>query len=185
MTTLRELLLVSRTGDDPPCVDSKTPPCVHSKRTRVYRHQARVLELVRVVRGRFECTHGVVLESPHGFFNVFSACRNTQTPAHTHTHQTHTTTTNNTTTKVCGTTQLGIWVLKGNARTYMFPANLDHLRVKWRKQGTYETAWVTPGHDCLCSYKYGHGAAVRPQTNNAIWHPSCHLGVVRRMCQRG
>ena len=33
----------------------------------------------------------------------------------------------------------------------------------------YKTAWVTPGHDCLCSYKYGHGAAVRPQTNNAIW----------------
>ena len=37
------------------------------------------------------------------------------------------------------------------------------------KQGTYKTAWVTPGHDCLCSYQYGHGAAVRPQTNNAIW----------------
>ena len=72
-------------------------------------------------------------------------------------------------TKVCGTTQSGIWVLKGNARTCMFPANLDHLRVGWRKQGSYKTAWVTPGHDCLCSYKYGHGAAVRPQTNKAIW----------------
>ena len=72
-------------------------------------------------------------------------------------------------TKVCGTTQSGTWVLKGNARTCMFPANLDHLRVGWRKQGSYKTAWVTPGHDCLCSYKYGHGAAVRPQTNKAIW----------------
>ena len=72
-------------------------------------------------------------------------------------------------TKVCGTTRSGIWVLKGNARTCMFPANLDHLRVEWMKRCTYETAWVTPGHDCLCSYKYGHGAAVRPQTNNAIW----------------
>ena len=72
-------------------------------------------------------------------------------------------------TKVCGTTQSGIWVLKGNARTCMFPANLDHLRVGWRKQGSYKTAWVTPGHDCLCSYKYGHGAAVRPQTKKAIW----------------
>ena len=71
-------------------------------------------------------------------------------------------------TKVCGTAQSGIWVLKGNARTCMFPANLDHLRVEWMKRGTYKTAWVTPGHDCLCSYKYGHGAAVRPQTNNAI-----------------
>ena len=37
------------------------------------------------------------------------------------------------------------------------------------KRGSYKTAWVTPGHDCLCSYKYGHGAAVRPQTNDAIW----------------
>ena len=50
-----------------------------------------------------------------------------------------------------------------------FPANLDHLRVEWMKQGTYKTAWVTPGHDCLCPYQFGHGAAVRPQTNNAIW----------------
>ena len=78
-------------------------------------------------------------------------------------------------TKVCGTTQSGIWVLKGNARTCMFPANLDHLRVGWRKQGSYKTAWVTPGHDCLCSYKYGHGAAVRPQTNKAIWDGAISL----------
>ena len=73
-------------------------------------------------------------------------------------------------TKVCGTARSGIWVLKGNARARMLPENLDHLRVRWRKQGTYETAWVTPGHDCLCSYQYGHGAAIRPQTNDAIWH---------------
>ena len=72
-------------------------------------------------------------------------------------------------TKVCGTAQSGIWLLKGNARACMFPANLDHLRVGWRKQGSYKTAWVTPGQVCLCSYKYGHGAAVRPQTNKAIW----------------
>ena len=39
----------------------------------------------------------------------------------------------------------------------------------WRQQGTYETAWVAPGHDCLCTHKCGHGAAVRLQTNNAIW----------------
>ena len=71
-------------------------------------------------------------------------------------------------TKVCGTARSGIWVPKSNARTCMFPANLDHLRVGWMKQGSYKTACVTPGHDCLCPYKYGHGAAVRPQTNNAI-----------------
>ena len=39
------------------------------------------------------------------------------------------------------------------------------------KRGSYETAWVTPGHDCLCSYAYGRGAAVRPQTNEAGSHP--------------
>ena len=72
-------------------------------------------------------------------------------------------------TKVCGTTRSGIWVLKGNARTRMLPNNLDYLRVGWISRGTYETAWVTPWHDCLCSYKYGRGAAVRLQTNNAIW----------------
>ena len=72
-------------------------------------------------------------------------------------------------TKVCGTALSGTWVLKGNARARMLPDNLDHLRVEWMKRSTYKTAWVTPGHDCLCSYKYGHGAAVRQQTNNAIW----------------
>ena len=66
-------------------------------------------------------------------------------------------------TKVCGTTRSGIWVLKGNARARILPANFDHLRVEWMKRGAYKTAWVTPGHDCLCSYKYGHRAAVRPQ----------------------
>ena len=52
----------------------------------------------------------------------------------------------------------------------MLPVFLDHLRVRWISRGSYETAWVTPGHDCLCSYQYGQGAAIRPQTNDAIWH---------------
>ena len=72
-------------------------------------------------------------------------------------------------TKVCETARSGIWVLKGNARARMLPENLDHLPVRWISRGTYETAWVTPGHDCLCPYQYGRGAAVRPQTNDAIW----------------
>ena len=72
-------------------------------------------------------------------------------------------------TNVCETARSGICALKGIARACMLPENLDHLRVGWISRATYETAWVTPGHDCLCSYKYGHGAAVRPQTNDAIW----------------
>ena len=71
-------------------------------------------------------------------------------------------------TKVCETARPVIWVLKGNARTCKLPVNLDHLRVGWISRGSYETAWVTPGHDCLCPYKFGRGGAVRPQTNDAI-----------------
>ena len=81
-------------------------------------------------------------------------------------------------TKVCGTAQSGIWVPKGNARTCMLPDNLDHLRVGWRPRRSCETAWFTPGHDCLCPYKCGHGAAVRPQTNDAIWD-----GVIGLWCR--
>ena len=77
-------------------------------------------------------------------------------------------------TKVCETARSGIWVLQGNARCRMLLANLDHLRVGWISRGSCETAWVTPGHDCLCPYKYGHGAAVRPQTDNSLWD-----GVIR------
>ena len=97
-------------------------------------------------------------------------------------------------TKVCGTAQSGIWVLKGNARTCMFPASLDHLRVEWMMRGTYKTAWVTPGHDCLCSYKYGleqqsDHKLITPSGMSLLVcgagsHPSYHLGVVRRRCQR-
>ena len=88
-------------------------------------------------------------------------------------------------TKVCSTARSGIWVPKGNARAHMLPGNLDHLRVGWVSRGSYETAWVTPGHDCLCPYQYGRGAAVRPKTNDTIWdgssvcgagsYSSCHL----------
>ena len=67
-------------------------------------------------------------------------------------------------TKMCETARSGIWVLKGNARARMLHDNLDPLRVGWMKRGAYKTAWVTPGHDCLCPCKYGHGAAARPQT---------------------
>ena len=76
-------------------------------------------------------------------------------------------------TKVCGTT-----------------ANLDHVRVEWMKRGAYKTAWVTPGHDCLCSYtsmdmeRRSDHKLITPSGMEGS-HPSYHLGVVRRMCQRG
>ena len=77
--TLRGLLLVSRTGDDTPCVFSKMPPCVHSKRHRVCRQHAHMLwsmcacwmaytgTIWMYTRRRFESTHGFfsVPHTPH------------------------------------------------------------------------------------------------------------------------
>ena len=34
--------------------------------------------------------------------------------------------------KVCGTARSGIWVQKGDARSYTLPSTLDHLGVVWR-----------------------------------------------------
>ena len=88
-------------------------------------------------------------------------------------------------TKVCGTARSGIWVLKGNARARMLPENLDHLRVRWISRGTYETAWVTPGHDCLCSYhKLITPSGMGLLVGGAGSRPSCHPGVPRGRCQR-
>ena len=72
-------------------------------------------------------------------------------------------------TKVCGTTRSGIWVLKGNARARMLPENLDHHRVGWKSEGSYETAWVTPGHDCPVSIPVW---TWRSQTANKLITPS-------------
>ena len=88
-------------------------------------------------------------------------------------------------TKVCGTAQSGIWVLKGNARTRMLPANLDHLRVGWISRGSHEAAWVTPWHDCLCSYAYVHGAAVRPHWHGVIGLWGRVAPLVTLVCQEG
>ena len=71
------------------------PPCVRSKRPRVYRHHAHMcfnmFARCRHTRRRFECTHGDVL---HGH-TLFSACHTTHRTAHTHHNTRHNT--NNTT----------------------------------------------------------------------------------------
>ena len=98
-------------------------------------------------------------------------------------------------TKVCGTAQSGIWVLKGNARTCMFPANLDHLRVEWMKRGTCKTAGLRQGttvcvHTSKDMEQQSDHKLITPSGMELLVcgagsHPSYHLGVVRRMCQRG
>ena len=66
------------------CPENDPTPCVRSKRPHVYRHHAHMLKDVcawfRYIRGRFERTHGGVLNrhtAPH-------------TTPHTHTHREHT-----------------------------------------------------------------------------------------------
>ena len=105
MITVRGQILVSRTDDDPlpPVCGFQTSPCVRSKRPRVYRHHAYMFQHMCAWRrhtwGRLECTHGDVFEPTHGFFHIFSACRNTHKHTHTHTHtHEHTHTTKHTTT---------------------------------------------------------------------------------------
>ena len=87
--------------------------------------------------------------------------------------------------RVCGTAGSGIWVPKGDARARMLPDNLDHFLAGWMTRGTYETAWVTPLHDCLCSHAYGRGAVVRPPGMGAtgLW---CRVEpLLSSWCTRG
>ena len=46
----------------------------------------------------------------------------------------------------------------------MLPVNLGHLSVIETKRRAGYTAWFMVGHARLCAYKYGQGAAIRPQT---------------------
>ena len=59
-------------------------------------------------------------------------------------------------------------MLKGDARTYNLPRNLDDVGVVWEHRSSYETAWATPGHVCSCSYSYGRGP-VLPQANPSVF----------------
>ena len=76
----------------------------------------------------------------------------------------------------------------------MLPANLDHLRVEWRTRGSYETAWVTPGHNCLFTSVVTEQLSDRKLMTPSVMgllvcgagsHPSCHPGVQEGICQRG
>ena len=75
---------------------------------------------------------------------------------------------------VCGSEKSGVWVQKGDARTYNLPRNLDDVGVVWERRSGYETAWATPGHVCSCSYDYGHGP-VLPQANPSVFTEAVKL----------
>ena len=76
--------------------------------------------------------------------------------------------------RVCGTENSGVWVLKGDARTYNLPWNLDDVGVVWEQRSGYETARATPGQVCSCSYSYGRGAFL-PQANPSVFTEAVHL----------
>ena len=76
--------------------------------------------------------------------------------------------------RVCGTEKSGVWVLKGDARTYNLPRNLDDVGIVWERRSGYETAWATPGHVCSCSYNYGRGP-VLPQANPSVFTEAVNL----------
>ena len=85
-------------------------------------------------------------------------------------------------------TQSGIWVLKGNARTRMLPANLDHLRVEWRKQGTYlpglRQGTTVCVHTNMDMEQQSDHKLITPSGMGLLVYgagsrPSYHLGVVR------
>ena len=82
--TLRGLFLVSRTGDDPPCVDSKRFPCVDSKRLRVYIQNVPVYSgntrTCLTTFARVAGIHGDVLNIHTEAFGIFSVPHHT---AHT------------------------------------------------------------------------------------------------------
>ena len=72
---------------------------------------------------------------------------------------------------MCSTARSGIWARKGNARARMLPENIDHLRVGWISRDQTRLPGLRQG-------KYGRGAAVRPQTNDATWD-----GVIGLWCR--
>ena len=64
--------------------------------------------------------------------------------------------------------------LKGDARTYNLPRNLDDVGVVWESRSGYETAWATPRDVCSCSYSYGRGP-VLPQANPSVFTEAVNL----------
>ena len=67
------------------------------------------------------------------------------------------------------TARSGVWLfrgaLSGNSAVFAFAA-----LAKWVKKGSFLTAWaVSPLSSCSCSYLYGRGTAVCPQSGEQCW----------------
>ena len=67
------------------------------------------------------------------------------------------------------TARSGVWLFRGallgNSAVFAFAA-----LAKWVKEGSFLTAWaVKPLSSCSCSYLYGRGTAVGPQSGERCW----------------
>ena len=67
------------------------------------------------------------------------------------------------------TARSGLWLFRGALREGdVFSSLLASC--DWVKKGSYHTAWsVPPLSACSCSYSYGQGPAVGPQTGERCW----------------
>ena len=67
------------------------------------------------------------------------------------------------------TERSGVWVFRGALQGENLFSLLDAAG-DWVTKGSYHTAWAVPGDSsCSCSYLYGRGTAVGPQSGEWCW----------------
>ena len=67
------------------------------------------------------------------------------------------------------TARSGVWLFRGALRGGDVLSSL-FASCDWVKKGPYHTAWsVPPLSACSCSYSYGQGTAIGPQTGERCW----------------
>ena len=63
----------------------------------------------------------------------------------------------------------GVWLFRGALQGKNLFSSLDAFG-DWVRKGSYHTAWAVPcDSSCTCSYSYGQGPAIGPQTGKQCW----------------
>ena len=63
----------------------------------------------------------------------------------------------------------GVWLFRGALQGKNLFSSLDAFG-DWVRKGSYHTAWAVPcNSSCSCSYAYGQGPAIGPQTGKQCW----------------
>ena len=67
------------------------------------------------------------------------------------------------------TVRSGVWLFRGALQGESLFSSLVAAG-DWVRKGSYHTAWSVPcGSSCTCSYAYGQGPAIGPQTGQRCW----------------